>query len=69
VVGDPTYGGVVKKLLSLESGQRSLGKALLGELQRQALHACELSFDHPISGEPLHFTSPLPADIDRRSLC
>jgi 23S rRNA pseudouridine1911/1915/1917 synthase len=32
---------------------------------RQALHAAELSFNHPISGEPLSFTMPLPADMAR----
>jgi len=27
------------------------------------LHAAELGFVHPVSGEELRFTSPLPADI------
>ncbi|MED4956255.1 RluA family pseudouridine synthase [Paenibacillus macerans] len=30
---------------------------------RQALHASELGFVHPLTGEPLHFTLPLPADM------
>jgi 23S rRNA pseudouridine1911/1915/1917 synthase len=30
---------------------------------RQALHAAELGFDHPITGEKLHFKMPLPADL------
>jgi 23S rRNA pseudouridine1911/1915/1917 synthase len=30
---------------------------------RQALHAAELGFRHPITGEPLHFEMPLPADM------
>jgi 23S rRNA pseudouridine1911/1915/1917 synthase len=33
--------------------------------QRQALHAAELGFAHPITGEPLLFVSPLPPDLDR----
>jgi 23S rRNA pseudouridine1911/1915/1917 synthase len=33
--------------------------------QRQALHAAELAFQHPITGEPLHFTMPLPPDMAR----
>ena len=33
-------------------------------LQRQALHACELAFAHPVSGQPLRFKSPVSADID-----
>ena len=34
-----------------------------GGLQRQALHACELSFEHPITAESLRFKSPIPIDI------
>ena len=30
---------------------------------RQFLHAQQLSFTHPTSGEPLTFTTPLPADL------
>ena len=33
--------------------------------QRQALHAAELGFAHPISGERLSFVSPLPPDLDQ----
>ncbi len=33
--------------------------------QRQALHAAELGFAHPVTGEPLWFVSPLPPDLDR----
>lgn len=33
--------------------------------QRQALHAAELGFTHPITGEPLSFQSPLPPDMAR----
>ncbi len=32
-------------------------------LPRQALHARTLDIDHPITGERLHFESPLPADM------
>ncbi|MBX3356186.1 MAG: RluA family pseudouridine synthase [Phycisphaeraceae bacterium] len=32
-------------------------------LARQALHATSLEFSHPISGEPLRFVAPLPADL------
>jgi 23S rRNA pseudouridine1911/1915/1917 synthase len=34
-----------------------------GGLSRQALHACELAFEHPLTGEPLRFKSLLSADI------
>lgn len=32
-------------------------------LERPFLHAAELSFDHPVSGERLRFTSPMPDDL------
>jgi 23S rRNA pseudouridine1911/1915/1917 synthase len=30
---------------------------------RLALHAVELGFQHPITGEPIHFEMPLPPDL------
>ena len=33
--------------------------------QRQALHAAALAFSHPITGQELSFTTPLPADMDK----
>ena len=32
-------------------------------ITRPALHAAELFLTHPITGEPLHWTAPLPADM------
>jgi 23S rRNA pseudouridine1911/1915/1917 synthase len=32
---------------------------------RVMLHAAELGFVHPVSGEELRFASPLPADMKR----
>jgi 23S rRNA pseudouridine1911/1915/1917 synthase len=49
VVGDPLYG----------SGSSHRGLAL----QRQFLHAYQLKFTHPITGVPLEFEAPLPADL------
>ena len=49
-----------------------LGYPLIGDylynpdkelIKRQALHAWKLSFRHPITGEELHFTAPLPEDM------
>lgn len=49
-----------------------LGYPLIGDylyhpdmerIQRQALHAWKLSFRHPITGETLAFTAPLPEDM------
>ncbi len=63
VVGDPVYGGRVKKMLSLRQSERSLADALLRLLRRQALHAAELEFLHPATGERLRFRSELPTDF------
>lgn len=32
---------------------------------RQALHSCRMAFPHPITGESLEFTAPLPEDMRR----
>lgn len=34
-------------------------------IRRQALHAAALDFEHPVTGETLHFESPLPGDMKR----
>jgi len=54
LVGDPVYG---------RSG-KTHGK-ILKELQfhRQALHATELGFTHPVTKGRLSFTSPMPPDM------
>ena len=52
-----TYGGHPLVADALYGGLPALG------LTRQALHAARLSFDHPISGEALVLTAPLPADM------
>jgi 23S rRNA pseudouridine1911/1915/1917 synthase len=50
VAGDPVYGG-----------GREVAAGL--GLQRQALHAANLGFDHPETLERLRFTSKLPEDL------
>jgi 23S rRNA pseudouridine1911/1915/1917 synthase len=54
LVGDPVYG---------RSG-KTHGK-ILKELQfhRQALHAAELGFTHPVTKRRLSFSSPMPSDM------
>jgi len=61
VMGDPAYGAGFKS-----SVRRLPEKAAeaLENLGRQALHALELGFEHPVTGRPLHFTSPRPNDIE-----
>jgi 23S rRNA pseudouridine1911/1915/1917 synthase len=65
IVGDPVYGGRGKKLLSLRESERSLAAEVLSCLPRQALHASELELPHPVTGERVAFSSPLPEAFDR----
>ena len=60
LIGDPLYGPGFKSKL------RKLPEPLRGKLEaldRQALHAAELAFVHPLTGRLLKFNSPLPADL------
>jgi len=60
LLGDATYGGrrqLAPKLFGPEVA------ALGNGFPRQALHAATLGFAHPVTGEMLEFTSPLPADM------
>ncbi len=60
VVADPVYGtGFRASERRLADGPREILKGL----RRQALHAAELGFEHPGTGEQLFFESPLPADL------
>lgn len=34
-------------------------------INRQPLHAAALDFDHPVTGDPLHFETALPADMKK----
>jgi 23S rRNA pseudouridine1911/1915/1917 synthase len=53
---------------------RAIGHPVLGDeayggpvrfgLERQFLHAARLAFPHPVSGEQIDVSSPLPADLD-----
>ena len=60
VLGDITYGAGFKASERRLTGPQATALRLLS---RQALHAATLGFEHPISGEPMHFESPVPADI------
>ena len=54
LLGDPVYGRT-------RPAHREVLKRL--NFHRQALHAAELGFVHPVSKENLTFKSPLPSDI------
>jgi 23S rRNA pseudouridine1911/1915/1917 synthase len=59
IVGDPLYGGSLR----LPRGASEELVAALRAFRRQALHAETLEFIHPISGEPLRSSAPVPADM------
>jgi 23S rRNA pseudouridine1911/1915/1917 synthase len=59
VVGDPLYGGIRKPP---RDGPHELAHAL-ESLQGQLLHAYEIEFAHPFTGERMQFTAPLPEDF------
>jgi len=65
VIGDPVYGGRIKRLARIAPRRRPRLRMMLDVLQRQALHASELEFIHPDSGRSHYFTVPVPADIQR----
>src|SRR6476620_2528871 len=54
LLGDPVYGGAAKS-----------HRKLLTEIgfHRQALHAAELGFVHPVTKTKLSFSSPMPSDM------
>ncbi|MCF4099714.1 RluA family pseudouridine synthase [Maritalea mediterranea] len=60
LLGDAAYGAGV------DSKKRNLpmpAQMALKGLNRQALHAALLGFEHPTSGEKMRFTAPLPEDM------
>lgn len=61
VVGDPVYAGGGSRRIS--GAARQHADQLDRLTPRQALHAAQLGFRHPESGEPLVFRSEWPADL------
>jgi 23S rRNA pseudouridine1911/1915/1917 synthase len=62
LLGDGVYGAGFRtsaKKLSAAS------KDALNTLNRQALHATSLGFEHPRTGQPMHFDSPAPEDFGK----
>ncbi len=60
LIGDKTYGGR-RKLSAKAIGETAVAAAR--QFPRQALHAATLGFRHPLSGEEMSFSAPLPADM------
>ncbi|HSN53679.1 MAG TPA: RluA family pseudouridine synthase [Candidatus Sulfomarinibacteraceae bacterium] len=58
LVGDPLYAG--RQWRNVPDAR---ARAACRDFPRQALHAMRLAFAHPVSGEPLEFEAPPPADL------
>ncbi len=61
IVGDPTYG---RRQRLPKAPTDALVAALQG-FKRQALHAARLAFPHPVHGNEVSFTAPLPDDFQQ----
>ena len=61
IVGDPLYGGSFK----LPKGASDDFIVALRGFKRQALHAEVLEFVHPVTGEPVRCSAPVPEDMQR----
>jgi 23S rRNA pseudouridine1911/1915/1917 synthase len=62
LLGDRVYGA------GFRTSARKLSEAsqdALNHLNRQALHATSLGFEHPLTGKPMTFDSPAPEDFGR----
>jgi 23S rRNA pseudouridine1911/1915/1917 synthase len=59
LVGDPVYGG----RLRLPKGTSDELRDVLAAFHRQALHAQQLTLEHPETGEILSWEVPLPEDM------
>ncbi|MEP7241026.1 MAG: RluA family pseudouridine synthase [Devosia sp.] len=61
LVADPLYAsGYATKSRRLPDNLR----AIVDGLGRQALHAAQLGFEHPTTGEEMTFEAPLPPDLE-----
>ena len=62
VFGDPAYGGR-SRADGIRPEYRRTARGLLGLVDRQALHARRVGFDHPASGARLEFEAGPPPDM------
>jgi 23S rRNA pseudouridine1911/1915/1917 synthase len=62
VVGDAVYGAGWERGMGGEA--RLWARELARRVPRQFLHAAELVFDHPVTGERMRFEAPLPPDLE-----
>lgn len=61
IVGDSVYGGRLKFPANISAELRNA----LQHFKRQALHASNLTLEHPITGKILQWQAPLPEDMQQ----
>ncbi|MCD6501335.1 RluA family pseudouridine synthase [bacterium] len=64
IFGDPDYGGREGRIGGSAPEYRRFARELLSKIDRQALHARHLTFDHPITSEKISIEAPLPPDME-----
>lgn len=65
LIGDPLYGGRAFR----PAGASAKLLDMLDGFSRQALHAREISFEHPKTGEVMCFSTEIPADMAALIAC
>lgn len=61
LIGDPDYGAAFRTKANLLPEP---AKSVVNRFPRQALHAFMLQFEHPSTGDTMHFEAPMPADME-----
>ena len=64
ILGDPDYGGRKLRKGGFSDEEKKIVQKALSIIDRQALHAAELSFYHPIAGREMSFNAVLPDDFE-----
>ena len=64
IFADIVYGGGEQRIKGIAPQFRGEAVSLLRLAGRQMLHAADLGFIHPVSGEDMHFQSRPPPDME-----
>lgn len=66
LLGDPLYGLPPQEQASLmnRGGYDEAAREFVMAFPRQALHAAEIHFIHPVTGEEMTFDAPIPEDFE-----
>ena len=64
IFGDEAYGGGAQYAKSFHVKYTKLINQLIKTIPRVSLHARRLEINHPVTGEKMSFTSPIPTDFN-----